>query len=596
MYALKTAMEYVARLQRGFIKLSKNSRANVAILFALASIPIAGFIATGVEIARITNAKQQLQAATDAAAIDNTTNGRGSDADAVAYAKNFVKASIGANAQVGDITIGKYTENGTEMMGLVVDAKLDSIFAGVIGIDKFDIKTSSGATAAMGPNEIVFVLDTTGSMAQNNRMVNLKAAVKNVLSQLQPQSANGNVKVGIVPFNTMVKMQPSTSYNNVNYGSADTWYGCDSTKGSTSWPSCWVAFAQRDAMCKNATNRVACNDNAVYYETKVTWSGSNATYYQVAKSYEMINGKYTIYVQSAKWSYYGGSCNNSYTDETGYHCSSSNSSEKLTNESYTVYTNQANLSNYNSNPGAQYTKMPNYMTYIPALSNGFAGTYEVYGNSNDITWNYTNYNSSTQRKGFHPATPDHKDLWTGCIYDRDQPHDTDAAEAKPGDKSTWYTARLCDYEPLETVMGLTTDFDALNAKVDALKPAGNTNITIGLQFAMEVLSPSLPYSDGAAFSDKSTRKTIILVTDGANTKNRWTSSASTINARTKLACQNAKDLGITMFVIKLEEGDDSLLEGCATKPPYYFDLTGSSQIGAALQSVLQSMGETRITR
>ena len=57
-----------------------------------------------------------------------------------------------------------------------------------------------------------------------------------------------------------------------------------------------------------------------------------------------------------------------------------------------------------------------------------------------------------------------------------------------------------------------------------MTPTGNTNVTIGLQVAWQTLSPVAPFNAPAPAPDLD--KVIILLTDGENTQNRWTSSSS----------------------------------------------------------------------
>ncbi len=70
------------------------------------------------------------------------------------------------------------------------------------------------------------------------------------------------------------------------------------------------------------------------------------------------------------------------------------------------------------------------------------------------------------------------------------------------------------------MMPLSCNWTALNAKIDAMTPTGNTNVTIGLQMAWQTLSTGAPFNASAAATDLD--KVIILLTDGENTRNRWT--------------------------------------------------------------------------
>jgi hypothetical protein len=86
------------------------------------------------------------------------------------------------------------------------------------------------------------------------------------------------------------------------------------------------------------------------------------------------------------------------------------------------------------------------------------------------------------------------------------------------------------------MMPLSTDWTALNSKIDAMTPNGNTNVTIGLQLAWQSVAPVAPFNAPAPAPDLD--KVIILLTDGDNTQNRWSSTQSI--ARTDKVCTNAK--------------------------------------------------------
>ena len=121
-------------------------------------------------------------------------------------------------------------------------------------------------------------------------------------------------------------------------------------------------------------------------------------------------------------------------------------------------------------------------------------------------------------------------FWNGCLADRDQSNDV--SDAAVSGSSTKYPGALCSSNQLTTIQPLTDDFVQLNSKVNALTPAGNTNITIGVAWGMAVLSSKEPFTEGVAPATKDVTKIIVLMTDGDNTENRWTSNASDIDART----------------------------------------------------------------
>ncbi|MBN9571227.1 MAG: VWA domain-containing protein, partial [Alphaproteobacteria bacterium] len=104
---------------------------------------------------------------------------------------------------------------------------------------------------------------------------------------------------------------------------------------------------------------------------------------------------------------------------------------------------------------------------------------------------------------------------------------------------------------------------------------GNTNQTVGLAWGWQTLSDSDPFNPGAVPED--TRRVVILLTDGENTQNRWTNTASTIDARTSAACTNIKNDHITLYSVQVDTSTNpqqsSMLQSCASDPSKYFMLT-----------------------
>ena len=45
---------------------------------------------------------------------------------------------------------------------------------------------------------------------------------------------------------------------------------------------------------------------------------------------------------------------------------------------------------------------------------------------------------------------------------------------------------------------------------------GSTHVVLGATWGWRVLSPTAPYSEGAAYNDADTQKALILMTDGEN--------------------------------------------------------------------------------
>jgi hypothetical protein len=128
------------------------------------------------------------------------------------------------------------------------------------------------------------------------------------------------------------------------------------------------------------------------------------------------------------------------------------------------------------------------------------------------------------------------------------------------------------------VLPLSYDWTALNAKIDAMQPNGNTNQAIGLAWGWQSLSQTAPLNAPALDPNYQYQQVIILLSDGLNTQDRWYNTASSIDARQQRACDNAKAAGILIYTVLVMSGDSTVLQNCASSSNKYFALTNANQI------------------
>jgi len=191
------------------------------------------------------------------------------------------------------------------------------------------------------------------------------------------------------------------------------------------------------------------------------------------------------------------------------------------------------------------------------------------------------------------------DIWSGCLIDRTQPYDVQDDAPIAGLPVTLYPKANCTVGTLQAVKALTPMLTTLTTAVDGLQPSGATNITIGVQWGMEALTSSVPLV-GASSSSK---KYMIVMTDGMNTQDRWWGDGTAdspnrdkIDARTKLACDNAKKAGITVYTINLVQGDPTLLTYCASDPAKYFAVSDATQLSKAFLEIANLLKKVRLTK
>jgi Mg-chelatase subunit ChlD len=186
-----------------------------------------------------------------------------------------------------------------------------------------------------------------------------------------------------------------------------------------------------------------------------------------------------------------------------------------------------------------------------------------------------------------------KDQWNGCVIDRDQSNDVQDTTPVSTNYHTFFPAQQCG--SLVTAMPLSTDWTALHAKVDQMAAAGNTNTTIGLVWGWHALTPNLPFTN-AVEPAPDLDKVIVLLTDGENTQNRWTTSGSSIDARMSAACTNVKAGNIKVYTVRVINGDANLLQNCATKPNMYYNVQQADQLNGVFTSIAQNLANLRIAK
>jgi len=190
-------------------------------------------------------------------------------------------------------------------------------------------------------------------------------------------------------------------------------------------------------------------------------------------------------------------------------------------------------------------------------------------------------------------------FWEGCVRDRASPYDAQDTAPSTAVAKTLFPAHDCG--SLVKAMPLSTDWAALNAKIDEMTPNGNTNVTIGLVWAWHALTANAPFTEGSAPSPDMD-KVIIVLTDGINTEawdnttNKTTTTASTIDARTAATCANIKAANIKIYSVRVINGNASLLKSCATTPGMYYDVQQASQLNAVFSAIAENLANLRIAK
>jgi Flp pilus assembly protein TadG len=268
----------------------RDARGNVAITFALATLPVIGAVGAAVDYSHANSVKAAMQSALDSTALMLSKDaGTLSNTDLQTKAKNYFLALF-TRPEAKNVTISaSYTTSGGSQILVNGSADVPTNIASIMGIKQITVNGSSTARWGSERLRVALALDVTGSMASAGKLDAMKTATKSLLTQLKgAASVNGDVYVSIIPFNKDVNIGSSnyaanyidwTAYDAANSGSTGmvgsvcwngTLYEIDSS-GVTSNGSC---SKNGGSLCASGT---LWKFNGNWYNagscTHMTWNG-----------------------------------------------------------------------------------------------------------------------------------------------------------------------------------------------------------------------------------------------------------------------------------------------------------------------------------
>ena len=175
---------------------------NVAITFALATLPILGFVGAAVDYSRANSVKAAMQTALDSTALMLSKEAATDSEDQLKTNALKYFTAIFVKPEAKDIQVHvAYTTDGGSKIVITANASMPADFTKILGYDTFNLVASS--TAKWGTNRlrVALVLDNTGSMSDAGKMAALQTATHGLLTQLQSAvTTPGDIYVSIVPF------------------------------------------------------------------------------------------------------------------------------------------------------------------------------------------------------------------------------------------------------------------------------------------------------------------------------------------------------------------------------------------------------------
>jgi Flp pilus assembly protein TadG len=625
-----TMLERARGVLRDFIV---SRHGNVAMMFAIALVPLMIAAGVGLDFARASLVRSQMSDALDAASLavgsmasQQVGANEMTQEQALALAKKYFASNYRGEGKP-DVTITNYDQDGSVTVS--ASTSVSRTLLKIIGEDVIEVGTSSTTVWGQTKLWVSLVLDNSGSMCQplsqpcvnttdtTTKIYQLKAATKKMLTKLEEvASAPGDVRVGIVPFNRAIDV-----------GTANV------SKAWIDWTDWEAPPANVAAIDGNVGPGSACpfgTDSTAYgFRCKASSSQTSSNVNTVPSSGLICPGMDNGNKNPDRHERFYNGCWDSVptqtktvtkTDNTPITISQ-NCSQKGTQAE--VCTNRSGYpANGTKTSSTVTTTTPGYTGDSTATSTNTVTDSTTNGtktcdnkNPQTCTWRRTilqtkldvTVTKTAAAPYSHTWQVNAHSTWGGCIMDRDKTSNYDISNTT----AVGFPAANLE-NPLSSTNCMNGDVTPLNydwvspsAKVDAMQARGSTNQAIGVVHGWQMLTPGDPYDTLAVPSN--TTRYIILFSDGLNTQNRWWGDGSTENTvedgyiddRMDLACSAAKADKVIIYTLYVHTnggGNSQPLKDCASDSSKYFDLTTVDQIDGAFTEITKQITNVRISQ
>ena len=185
--------------------------------------------------------------------------------------------------------------------------------------------------------------------------------------------------------------------------------------------------------------------------------------------------------------------------------------------------------------------------------------------------------------------------WDGCIMDRDKPLNRSRALPNTSRDEERYPAQNCTFANVQRILPLTTDMNQVRARIASLIPDGNTNTTIGMAWGYNILNPSAPMGSGAAPASRKPIRTMVFLTDGLNTADRFGSTPAQMDTDMRDLCREGKAVDVRVFTVRVIDGNDALLRDCASDPTDFYTTNDSAGLNAVFRSIAGKLARLKLS-
>ena len=210
------------RLRNALLRFHKSDSGNIAVLFAIACIPLISFVGAAIDYTRASASRSAMQSALDSATLmasKDISSGIITSSQVTAKAQSYFTALYNNKDAQSISIVATYTAaSGGSGQTLKLDGSgtVPTEFLKVVGYPTLKINNSSMVTWGNKKLRVALALDNTGSMNDYNKIGALKTATTNMVSKLSALSqSNGDVYISVIPFGETVNISSANVNSNL---------------------------------------------------------------------------------------------------------------------------------------------------------------------------------------------------------------------------------------------------------------------------------------------------------------------------------------------------------------------------------------------
>lgn len=629
-------------------RLARNKAGNSFILIAASLIPIAGVIGGGLDMGRAYLSKSKLQSACDAGALA----GRKSmvagvwNMTAIDAANSYFNINF-ANGKYGSTGLTKSfgSTDGQTVRGQAT-ANVPTTLMKIFGFSQVNLSVTCEAVLNLPNTDVMFVLDTTGSMTSinpgdsSNRIVGLRGAVKSFYTQVEAAKGTSGTQIryGFLPYSQTVnvgallkpewiddkwraqsRVPAGIETSSDAGGSVTTNYTYqDYAYPGTSYPSPTISQLPLENCV--APSSTYTSDQTTLSETSSPWPGPPAGTRWERRFRQVYAGTYYSLSHSSTL------CELYTYDFTGY-------IQEFTQISVPAYTTA-----YSSNKYMWDYKQVSYDTSMLMVGGSISTNTGYQHGAYDAVWNGCIEERATfPSSSYDPIPMLAYDMqidkiptaspltqWgpyvPGLIWSRRSIGDWDRATYHSEWDTDHYATSPRSVCPTAARKLSAISSSDLDSYLASLVPAGNTHHDIGMIWGARLLSPTGLFAAENTTSSNggSITRHIIFMTDGethtsvddydaygVNALDRRrlidifttptnASSDAEVELRFKAMCNEVKRRGITIWVIAFGTDLTSMLETCASGTDHAFEASNTAALNTAFSDIAGKIANLRL--